>query len=164
MQHDHIAILTSDFEQLNAWYKEKLGFEITQEWTVEFMPGMRLAYLSKNDFKIEIIGDIPATESSGEGVNPIEDLNPGYNHFGIKVENIESILEDLKQKGVEAAAPVMDIPQAGIKAAIITDIDGNFIEGIGVHMVDPAGLRGALALHLASDRIGHHDIVRQDDA
>lgn len=128
MKHDHVAILTSDFEKLTSWYTQKLGLEITKEWTVEFMPGMRLAYLSKNDFKIEIIGDIPAPESLGEGVNPMEDLNPGYNHFGIKVENIESVLENLKQKGVEAAAPVMDIPQAGIKAAIITDVDGNVIE------------------------------------
>ena len=128
MKHDHVAILTSDFEKLTSWYTEKLGFEITKEWTVEFMPGMRLAYLGKNDFKIEIIGNIPKSESSGEELNPMENLNPGYNHFGIKVENIESVLEVLKQKGIEAAAPVMDIPQAGIKAAIIIDIDGNVIE------------------------------------
>ncbi len=128
MKHDHVAILTSDFEKLTSWYTQKLGLEITKEWTVEFMPGMRLAYLGKNDFKIEIIGNIPALGSSGKSLNPMENLNPGYNHFGIKVENIESVLENLKQKGVEAAAPVMDIPQAGIKAAIITDVDGNVIE------------------------------------
>lgn len=130
MKHDHVAILTSDFERLTSWYIEKLGFEIKKEWTVEFMPGMRLAYLGRDEFKIEIIGNIPMPEESSEGGSAMENLKPGYNHFGIAVESIHAVLEDLKQKEVEAAAPVMDIPQAGIKAAIITDIDGNVIEFI----------------------------------
>ena len=130
MKHDHIAILTNDFEKLSSWYREKLGFEVIQEWTVEFMPGMRLAYLGRDGFKVEIIGNIPSPENSGNKGNAMENLSPGYNHFGISVENIEAVLADLKQKGVEAAAPVMEIPQAGIKAAIITDIDGNVIEFI----------------------------------
>lgn len=130
MKHDHIALLTSDFEKLTSWYMEKLGFEITQEWTVEFMPGMRLAYLGREGCKIEIIGNVPLPEKLVNAGSAMENLSPGYNHFGIMVESIEAVLADLQQKGVEAAAPVMDIPQAGIKAAIITDLDGNVIEFI----------------------------------
>ena len=130
MKLDHIAIITNDFEKLTSWYIEKLDFEIIHEWTVEFMPGLRLAYLGRDGFKIEIIGDVPMPKQVGQGENAVENLNPGYNHFGITVGDIEIVLEDLKQKGVEAVAPVMTIPQAGIKAAVITDLDGNVIEFI----------------------------------
>lgn len=130
MKLDHIAIITSDFENLTSWYAEKLDFEIIQEWTVEFMPGLRLAYLGRDGFKIEIIGNVPMSKEIGQGENAVENLDTGYNHFAITVKDIEAILKDLKQKEVKAVAPVMKIPQAGIKAAVITDLDGNVIEFI----------------------------------
>ncbi|OJJ19483.1 hypothetical protein BKI52_22000 [marine bacterium AO1-C] len=127
MKHDHVCVITSDAEKLMSWYKDKLGFEFIQEWTVEAMPGLQLTYIGRDDFKIEIVGNVPTTEKKG---NALENFSPGYNHFAITVEDIESTLEGLKQKGVEVAAPVMQLPQAGIKAAIITDLDGNIIEFI----------------------------------
>lgn len=128
MKHDHVCIITSDAEKLMAWYKDKLGFEFIQKWTVDMMPGLQLHYIGRDDFKIEIVGDVPKT--ADQGGNPLENIAPGYNHFAITVDNIEAVLADLQQNGVEAGAPVMELPQAGIKAAIIADLDGNLIEFI----------------------------------
>lgn len=36
---------------------EKLDFSVDREWTVDELPGMKLGYLCKGDFRIELIGD-----------------------------------------------------------------------------------------------------------
>lgn len=130
MKHDHVAILTTNYDALKNWYVEKLDFKVSKEWTVDFMPGMRLCYVSRGDMNIEIIGDLPPQTVVEDSEDPIANLKPSYNHFGINVPNMEETLSQLKAKGIEPAAPVMEIPQAGIKAAVITDIDGNVIEFI----------------------------------
>lgn len=63
---------------------------------MEFMFGMCFVYLGKNDFKIEIIGNIFVLGLLGKSLNLMENFNFGYNYFGIKVENIEFVLENLK--------------------------------------------------------------------
>lgn len=128
MKHDHVCIITSNAEKLMAWYKDKLGFEFIQKWTVEAMPGMQLHYIGRDDFKIEVVGNIPDTKE-GSG-NPLENVVPGYNHFAITVDDIDTTMKELEAKGVQVAAPVTDIPQAGIRASIIVDLDGNIIEFI----------------------------------
>jgi len=126
MKLDHVCIVTSDSQSLIAWYKDKLGFEFIQEWTVDAMPGLNLTYIGKDDFKIEIVGDMPVTDE--EKLDPLTSITPGYNHFAVSVEDIEATLSDLEQKGVIIVAPETELPQAGIKAAMILDLDQNLIE------------------------------------
>ncbi len=126
MKHDHVCIITNDAEKLMTWYKEKLAFEFIQTWTVDAMPGLNLYYIGRDDFKIEIVGNIP--DNREIGANPLENIAAGYNHFAISVENIDSTMEELEKKEVQIAAPVMDVPQAGIRASMIVDGDGNLIE------------------------------------
>ena len=126
MEHDHVCIITSDAEKLMAWYKEKLGFEFIHSWTVDAMPGLQLYYIGRDSFKIEFfdcVGDHRET-----GANSLANIAAGYNHFAISVENIAATIEELEKKGVQIAAPVMEVPQAGIKASMVTDGDGNLIE------------------------------------
>ena len=126
MEHDHVCIITSDAEKLMAWYKEKLGFEFIHSWTVDAMPGLQLYYIGRDHFKIELVGNVPGHRETG--ANPLEQITAGYNHFAISVESIDATMEELEKKGVQIAAPVMDVPQAGIRASMITDGDGNLIE------------------------------------
>ena len=55
-------------------------------------------------------------------------IAPGYNHFAVSVDDLAATMDELEQRDVVAAVPPMDVPQAGIKATIITDMDGNIIE------------------------------------
>lgn len=72
MKHDHVCIITSNAEEQMTWYKEKLGFEFIQTWTVEAMPGLNLYYIGRDDFKIELVGNIPETREKGK--NPLENI------------------------------------------------------------------------------------------
>ncbi|MEM9955854.1 MAG: VOC family protein [Chloroflexota bacterium] len=128
MKHHHVCIITSDAKKLMAWYEDKFGFEIIRTWTVDLMPGLNLNYIARDGVQIEIIGDIPKPDATEEKGNPLENITNGYNHFAISVEDIEATLKDLEQKDVESLIPVQQIPQAGIIAAIIQDLDGNLIE------------------------------------
>jgi len=128
MKHDHVCIITNNAEKLMAWYKEKLGFGFIHKWTVEAMPGLQLYYIGRDGFKIELVGNVP--DNREKGANPLENIAAGYNHFAIEVEDINSLMKELQEKGVQIAAPVMDVPQAGIRASIIADLDGNAIEFI----------------------------------
>jgi len=130
MHHDHVAIITSDPERLRAWYAEKLGFELLQEWTVEAMPGIALSYIGRDGFKLEIIGALPDSRTDADRENPIANLAAGYNHFGIRVEDIEVVMEDVQEKGVTVLMPLTKVPQASIIGAMIMDIDGNLVEFI----------------------------------
>jgi catechol 2,3-dioxygenase-like lactoylglutathione lyase family enzyme len=126
MKLDHVCIITSDAEGLMSWYKDKLGFERLHTWTVDTMPGLTLHYVGRDGFKIEIVGNVPGPEDAAS--SPMENIAPGYNHFAVSVGDLAATLEDLAKKDVPVAAPMMDVPQAGIKVAIILDLEGNFIE------------------------------------
>ena len=130
MQHDHVAIITSNPERLKGWYAEKLGFELLHEWSVEQMPGLDLSYIGRDGFKIEVIGALPDSRTDAEHENPIANLAAGYNHFAIRIEDIEAIMAELQQKGVTILMPTTRVPQAGIIGAMISDIDGNLVEFI----------------------------------
>ena len=126
MKLDHVCIITSDAEDLLSWYKDKLGFELLHTWTVEVMPGLTLHYVGRDGFKIEIVGNVPAPADAQS--DPMANIAPGYNHIALSVDDLAATLAELEQKDVPAVAPAMDVPQAGIKAAIIADLDGNMIE------------------------------------
>jgi len=48
--HDHIALRVVDYDGTVAWYREKLDFELDQEWP---FGDMRLAYMHNGSAKIE---------------------------------------------------------------------------------------------------------------
>ncbi|MEM8505400.1 MAG: VOC family protein [Cyanobacteria bacterium P01_D01_bin.1] len=48
-------ISTANYDETIAWYTEKLGSQIAQEWTVPEFEGVRLAYIEINGFVIEVV-------------------------------------------------------------------------------------------------------------
>lgn len=56
LRADHVALRVANFAETINWYKEKLGFQEEVVWTVEELPGIQLAYLEHNRFRLEIIG------------------------------------------------------------------------------------------------------------
>jgi methylmalonyl-CoA/ethylmalonyl-CoA epimerase len=51
MQADHVFIGVDDYEKIKQWYIEKLDFTVDLKWTVDELPGMKLGYLCKGDFR-----------------------------------------------------------------------------------------------------------------
>ena len=46
ISHDHVALRVVDYDGTVAWYREKLDFELDQEWP---FGDMRLAYMPQRE-------------------------------------------------------------------------------------------------------------------
>ena len=128
---DHIAIRVTNFEETLNWYKEKLGFQEEVIWTVEGLPGMKLAYLTLNNFRIEIIGGgdfqptVKPPQDFGEALNI-----QGYGHICFEVEDIDAAFLELNKKGVPTFVPPQTYPLSNYwrRVGFVLDNNGNVIE------------------------------------
>ena len=94
---NHIAILVSDLEgPLNFW-RDALGLELTQ---VEEVPGeqARIAFLPAGDSEIELVQ--PTTDDSGLA-RYLDKRGPGMHHICLEVDDIDGMLVQLKEKGIQ---------------------------------------------------------------
>ena len=103
---DHIGIVVENLEQSVALF-ERLFHLIPS--SIKDMPdaGLRIAQLNGANISIELLQYSEQGESLAKKTMGV---NPGINHFSIKVEDINSSLKDLESKGLK----VMDgFPRPG---------------------------------------------------
>lgn len=94
---NHIAMLVNDLESpLNFW-RDALGLELTQ---VKEVPGeqARIAFLPTGDSEIELVQ--PTTDDSGLA-RYLEKRGPGMHHICLEVDDIDGMLAQLKEKGIQ---------------------------------------------------------------
>lgn len=123
---NHVALTVKDTEESIKWYQEKLGFEVIYRYNKH---GMEIIQLKLDQVRIELF-------SYGENTKPLPDYRKelmddlhviGTKHLCIEVNNLDEIMEQLKEKGVEF---VMDIDAAGFggRYTFIKDPNGIIIE------------------------------------
>ena len=129
---DHVCIGVSNLDSAIEWYGEVLGFEVDIQWTVPELPGFRLAYIKKGDFRIELIdtGEREATEPSPMAFDEFLRL-PGFSHLCFRVDDVDRAIEAISAKGVAIELPPTDFPDVGRRVAFFRDLDGNFLELAG---------------------------------
>lgn len=90
----HIAIVVSDYEVSRAFYVDMLGFEVIRE---NVRP-------DKDDVKLDLRLGTMELEIFGKKDSP---KRPGYpeacglRHLAFKVDNIEEVVAELEEKGIE---------------------------------------------------------------
>ncbi len=90
----HIAIIVSDYEVSRAFYVDMLGFEVIRE---NVRP-------DKDDVKLDLRLGTMELEIFGKKDSP---KRPGYpeacglRHLAFKVDNIEEVVAELEEKGIE---------------------------------------------------------------
>lgn len=114
------------------WYKEKLGFREERRWTVDALPGMQLAYIELNGFRVEIIGGggghRPPVPSSFEQHLRMQ----GYQHLCFSTNDVDAVIAELNRRGVPTFVGAEDYPSgAERRVAFIQDNEGNVIEFAG---------------------------------
>ena len=129
---DHVCIGVSDLDRAIEWYRRVLGFEVDIRWTVPELPGFRLAYIEKDDFRIELIdtGEREATEPAPMAFDEFLRL-PGFSHLCFRVDDVDAAMDALSAEGVAAQLPPTDFPDVGRRVAFFRDLDGNFLELAG---------------------------------
>lgn len=97
----HVAIITTNYEASKTFYVEKLGFEIIRENYRKQRDDYKLD-LKLGDCELEIFGikTAPKRPSYPEAC--------GLRHLAFAVDNIENVVTELKEKGIECEAIRLD--------------------------------------------------------
>ena len=111
----HIAILVEDLQSPLRFWQEALGLELayTQEVPAEMA---QIAFLPLADSEIELV--MPTTPDSGLG-RFLEKRGPGMHHICLQVDDIEEMLAQLKEKGVQLINEEPKVGADGRKYAFI---------------------------------------------
>ena len=114
---NHIAIATEDFEKSASYYRDTLGFPLAIEFKDdEGNPAWSYFQVSKNTF-IELVPASPTRPA-------------GLEHFGLETSGTESLLDHLRDLGLEVDGPRIS-SLTGIHIGTTKDPDGVAIEFIG---------------------------------
>ncbi|NET40270.1 MAG: hypothetical protein F6K19_51460, partial [Cyanothece sp. SIO1E1] len=116
---EHVMIGTHDYEGTLAWYQEKLGFRIKHEWTLPEFPHLKLAYLEKNEFVLEIVAS-PNLETKDLPQDFVARLEQsGFGHLAFLVDDVDAITATLENQGVEVVVPPTSFPPVGFYATLV---------------------------------------------
>ncbi len=129
MRAEHVMISTGDYQATMAWYREKLDFKVEHEWIVPDFPGVKLAYIEKNGFMIEVVATPTALQHKRAPADLAEALSDrGFGHLAFIVADVDAVADELHARNVEFLLPPTSFPDAGRRVMFICDNNGNLLE------------------------------------
>ncbi len=93
---DHIAVLVEDLDQALSFWRDQLGLPLDHVEIIDSME-VKIAFLPLGESEIELVQ--PITDTSGLAKFLVK-RGPGLHHICFEVENINTMLEKLKENGV----------------------------------------------------------------
>jgi methylmalonyl-CoA/ethylmalonyl-CoA epimerase len=112
---DHIAILVDNMEAPLSFWRDALGMEVTH---VKDIPAeaAQIAFIPSGGSEIELVR--PTTTDSGLA-KYLEKRGPGMHHVCLEVDDIEGMLAQLKEKGIQLINETAKVAADGKKYAFI---------------------------------------------
>jgi methylmalonyl-CoA/ethylmalonyl-CoA epimerase len=112
---DHIAVVVSDVDAALSFWRDALGIELSH---LEDVPAEKseVAFLPVGDSEIELV--LPTSSDSGLG-RYLEKRGPGMHHICLEVDDIEAMLAQLKEKGIQLINEQPVVGSHGKKYAFI---------------------------------------------
>jgi catechol 2,3-dioxygenase-like lactoylglutathione lyase family enzyme len=125
---DHAAMRVPDFDAAMSWYTEKLDFRLRKQ--VSFA-GLTFAFLSPagdDGFVFELLAG-PGADSR-PAYKDLHDSykTAGWHHVCFRVDNVDAVIAQLKQRAVTVVSAPHDVVGMGIRVAFIADPWGNLFE------------------------------------
>jgi glyoxylase I family protein len=109
----HVAILTRNFEAMERFYTETLGFPVTRRWD-----DVSIIFIGIGSTTIELIGSDNA---------PAPNSEPGaINHLALHVEDVDAAHAELVAKGVKIRSAPNNFKD--VRICFFFDPDGNVLE------------------------------------
>jgi len=122
----HCVISVPDIEASISWYKEMFRFTVLSSKFDPFWKA-KIAFIGHGNFKLKLFEVDQATVLPDERRIPNLDIRThGTKHVAYAVKDINTLMFDLKTKGVDVAMDVF--PMQGNLVAFIRDNAGNLIE------------------------------------
>lgn len=107
----HLHLSTNDMEPLRTWYVKTFGA------AAETRRGFISAVFDAGEINI-ISANAPQAPTKGRSVD----------HIGFEVKGLEAFCKKLEAQGVQFETPYRDMPQLGLKTAVIVDPVGTRVE------------------------------------
>jgi catechol 2,3-dioxygenase-like lactoylglutathione lyase family enzyme len=125
---EHIAIRVPDFEAAVAWYTEKLDFRLRHSLPLAGLTFGFLTLAVDDRVRFELLAGPGANERP-----PYDDLRSsykmsGWHHAGLRVECVNTSVEELKRRGVTIVSEPHDVAAIGLRVAFFADPWGNLFE------------------------------------
>ena len=93
---DHIGVAVKNLENSPHLFKDILGMQYSGKEVVEEQ-NVKVAFLPIGESEIELL---ESTSSDGNIARYIEKNGEGIHHIAFEVDDLESMLEELQQKGI----------------------------------------------------------------
>ena len=93
---DHIGVAVKNLENSLHLFKDILGMQYSGEEVVEEQ-NVKVAFLPIGESEIELL---ESTSPDGNIARYIEKKGEGIHHIAFEVDDLESMLEELQQKGI----------------------------------------------------------------
>lgn len=128
---DHIGVATDDFEGALALYEKTLGMPLAHRETVESQ-GVEAALLDVGDGHVELLRPLGDDTPVGKHLTK---KGPGLHHVAYAVGDIEQVLGQLKDAGIEL---IDEEPRVGIRDSRVAFIHPRSTGGVLTEIVQPA--------------------------
>ena len=119
--YDHVHLMSPDPPKTAQFYEQMFGARM--ENVREFPDGWISVALDLNGQSILILQ--PKDQSKSALISPAN--NYGLEHFGIRTDNLEAAVKELKAKGVKFQQDIT-VPRPGIKIAFLWAPENVLIE------------------------------------
>jgi methylmalonyl-CoA/ethylmalonyl-CoA epimerase len=128
---DHIGVATDDLEGALVLYEKTLGMPLAHRETVESQ-GVEAALLDVGDGHVELLRPLGDDTPVGKHLTK---KGPGLHHVAYAVGDIEQVLGQLKDAGIEL---IDEEPRVGIRDSRVAFIHPRSTGGVLTEIVQPA--------------------------
>jgi len=132
---EHLGIAIKDIEKVLSFYRDVLGLETTPV-TKKEEEGATIAFVNIGESSFELMSPIeePPAGSVGDIMGRfIDKTGGGIHHIAVAVDNIETALKELEQKGI---ALIDKVPRPGAHGKIAF-IHPKATHGILIELCEP---------------------------
>lgn len=126
---DHIGIAVNGIDDVMGLWKDTLGLEFEGKETVESQK-VTTAFFPVGESEVELL---ESTSDDGPVAKFIEKKGTGVHHVAFRVENIESALQELKDKGIKL---IDETPRMGAGGAKIAFLHPKATNGVLVELCE----------------------------
>lgn len=117
----HIAVFTTQFEVMERFYSQTLGFPVTKRWD-----DVSIIFIDVGSTTIELIGR--AAKDGQPGPHPVGE-GIGFNHLALGVADVDQAFQELVDLGVNTLSGPRNFQD--VRIAFFSDPDGNPLELVG---------------------------------
>jgi methylmalonyl-CoA/ethylmalonyl-CoA epimerase len=128
---DHIGVATEDLDGAIALYEGTMGMPVAHRETVESQ-GVEAVLLDVGDGHVELLRPLGPETPIGRY---LEKRGPGLHHVAYAVEDIEGVLDRLKEAGIEL---IDSEPRVGIRDSRVAFVHPKSTGGVLTEIVEPA--------------------------